>query len=88
MDNITLTEADSEAWQFTLYASTDGKLFGDFVYSPRSGVDVSMLIALTHDEMLAVKDNRDTLLVLAESIRNDYERYLPRSLSREGFDIT
>lgn len=87
MNKTKLTEIDSEAWQFTLYQSVDGLLFGDFVYSPRSSVDVSMLIELTDEEMAAVKQNRDELLALAELIRNDYKSYLPRALNRHQFDV-
>ena len=44
MKKITLKEIDKENWQFALYENPNQDWIGDFVYSPESFVDLSMLI--------------------------------------------
>jgi hypothetical protein len=46
-----------------------------------------MLIKLTDEEKIVASKNRDFLLELSESIRNNYTDYLNRSLNQEDFDF-
>jgi len=87
MKKILLSKIDEENWRYTLYESPNGKWYGDFTYSPQSFVDLSMLIELTNEETKSASDNRDFLIELSESIRNNYKDYLTRSLIREDFEF-
>ncbi len=82
-----LTKIDIENWRFVLYESSDNKWIGDFVYSPQSFIDLSMLIELTDDEKHKAQKNRDYLIEFSEVIRNNYKEYLKRALNRNDFEI-
>src|SRR5690554_7855488 len=85
MTKTILKEIDQENWRFTLYESPDSKWYGDFIYSPQSFVDLSMLIALSDEEKKSALQNRNFLIELSEKIRNNYKDYLNRSLNQEDF---
>ena len=87
MTKTILKEIDQENWRFTLYESPDSKWYGDFIYSPQSFVDLSMLIELSDEEKKSALQNRDFLIELSEKIRNNYKDYLNRSLNQEDFEF-
>ncbi len=87
MTKTLLKEIDEENWRFTLYESPDFNWYGDFIYSPQSFVDLSMLIELTDTEKKSALQNRDFLIELSEKIRNNYKHYLNRSLNQEDFEF-
>jgi len=87
MTKTILKEIDQENWRFTLYESPDSKWYGDFIYSPQSFVDLSMLIELSDEEKKSALQNRDFLIELSEKIRNNYKDYLNRSLNHEDFEF-
>jgi|SRR5690554_1849463 len=87
MTKTILKEIDQENWRFTLYESPDSKWYGDFIYSPQSFVDLSMLIALSDEEKKSALQNRNFLIELSEKIRNNYKDYLNRSLNQEDFEF-
>ena len=84
-DKIELTQIDKENWRFVLYESKEKKWIGDFVYSPISFVDLSMLIVLTNQEKLKAEQNRQFLIELSEKIRNDFNRFLSRAENRNDY---
>ena len=87
MTKTILKEIDQENWRFTLYESPDSNWYGDFIYSPQSFVDLSMLIELSDEEKKSASQNRDFLIELSEKIRNNYKDYLNRSLNQEDFEF-
>jgi len=87
MTKTILKEIDQENWRFTLYESPDSKWYGNFIYSPQSFVDLTMLIALSDEEKKSALQNRDFLIELSEKIRNNYKVYLNRSLNQEDFEF-
>jgi hypothetical protein len=80
-----LTQIDKEDWRFILYETVNGRWIGDFVYSPQSFVDLSMLIELTDSEKALAQENRQYLIELSEIIRNNYNDYLKRALNRDNY---
>jgi hypothetical protein len=87
MTKTILKKIDQENWRFTLYESPDSNWYGDFIYSPQSFVDLSMLIELSDEEKKSTLQNRDFLIELSEKIRNNYKDYLNRSLNQEDFEF-
>ena len=86
-EKTKLREIDREHWRFVLYEGPDKGWVGDFVYSPISFVDLSMLISLSDAEKRKAMINRNYLIKLSEKIRNNYEYYLKRSLKREDYEF-
>ena len=82
-----LKEIDREIWRFIIYETSKGDWVGDFVYSPISAVDLSMLILLNENEKSKAKANRNYLIELSESIRNNFKEYLKRSLNRDNYEF-
>lgn len=87
MTKTILTEIDKENWRFTLYESPDSNWYGDFIYSPQSFVDLSMLLKLSDEEKASASHNREFLIELSEKIRNNYKDYLQRALNRKDFEF-
>jgi len=87
MTKKILKEIDRENWRFTLYESPDSNWYGDFIYSPQSFIDLSMLIKFTDTEKKSASQNRNFLIELSEKIRNNYKDYLNRSLNKEDFEF-
>ncbi|WP_420320503.1 hypothetical protein [Flagellimonas sp.] len=87
MTKTILKEIDQENWRFTLYESPDSNWYGDFIYSPQSFVDLSMLIKLSDEEKKSTLQNRGFLIELSEKIRNNHKDYLNRSLNKEDFEF-
>ena len=87
MTKTILKKIDQENWRFTLYESPDSNWYGDFIYSPQSFVDLSILIELTNEEKKSALQNRNFLIELSEKIRNNYKDYLNRSLNQEDFEF-
>lgn len=87
MTKTILKEIDQENWRFTLYESPDSNWYGNFIYSPKSFADLSMLIELSDDEKKSALHNRDFFIELSEKIRNNYNDYLNRSLNQEDFEF-
>ncbi|WP_313374423.1 hypothetical protein [Chishuiella sp.] len=83
----TLKEIDGENWKFTLYESQDSNWYVDVVYSPRSFVDLSMLIKLNEEEKNTAINNRDNLIKLCDKIRDNYEHYQSKSINRDNFQF-
>ena len=86
-EKIKLKEIDKENWRFVLYENPDEEWIGDFVYSPISFVDLSMLILLNEVEKGKAMINRNFLIELSEKIRDNYKEYLKRSLKREDYEF-
>ena len=87
MKKTILKEIDEENWKFTLYESQDSNWYVDVVYSPKSFVDLSMLIKLTEEEKKTVINSRENLIKLCDKIRDNYEDYLSQSINRENFEF-
>ncbi len=85
MNKVSLTQIDKENWRFILYETINGKWIGDFVYSPQSFVDLSMLIELTDSEKALAEKERQFLIDFSETIRNNYNDYMKRALNRENY---
>jgi len=85
MEKANLTKIDVEKWRFILYETINGKWIGDFVYSPQSFVDLSMLIELTDSEKALAEKNRQYLIDFSEDIRNNQNDYLKRALNRDNY---
>jgi len=85
MNKTQLIQIDIENWRFVLYEAPSKEWFGDFVYSPISVVDLSMLIKLSDDEKLKASKDRSFLIELSENIRNNHKTFLQRALDRELF---
>jgi len=86
-DKITLTEIDRENWRFILYKSASHQLFGDFIYSPKSSIHLSILIELSKEEAEIFKLGRKKFLQLCDRIRFNYENYLDRQLEKNNFQL-
>jgi hypothetical protein len=71
MPKIKLKKIDIERWRFILYKTPDNMWIASFSYSPRSFIDLSMLIELTEEEKNKAIESRDYLISLADTIRND-----------------
>ncbi len=87
-EKIKLKEIDREYWKFILYETPDEKWIGYFTYSPTSFVDLSMYIILSNEKKLKAKKNRDYLIELSENVRNNYKKYLKKSIDEENFIIS
>ena len=87
MNKIKLAKIDIENRRFVLYETIDGKWIGDFVYSPKSFIDLSILIELTDFEKAMVQNDRQSLIGLSETIRDNYNDYLERALNRNNYLI-
>ncbi|QXP52503.1 hypothetical protein [Cellulophaga sp. HaHa_2_1] len=87
MQKILLNKIDQENWMFTLYENTNGIWYGDFMYSPSSFVDMSMLIELTDKEKKLAFENRFFLIELSEKIRTNYTIYQSRTLNQKDFEF-
>jgi hypothetical protein len=85
MNKINLVQVDIENWLFTIYESKDGIWFGNFTYSPQSFIDLSMLIEFNESEKLNAQNDRQFLINLSFSIRNNYQNYLSKSLDKSNF---
>ena len=83
---IHLTEIDRESWSFILYESTNGDLYGDFIYNPISFVDASIFIRLSDSETKKVNESRDELIKLAATIRYHYSKYLDQNIDQQQFE--
>ena len=87
MKKITLKEIDKENWQFALYENPNQDWIGDFVYSPESFVDLSMLILLSEEEKRKAKSNRSFLIELSQRIRSNFKEFQNRALKREEYEF-
>jgi hypothetical protein len=85
VEKIELTEIDKEHWRFILYENSKKEWIGDFVYSPQSFIDLSMLIKLTNEEKEICRNDRTQLLKLADQIRSNHREFLSRSLDRKKY---
>jgi hypothetical protein len=84
---IELTQIDKENWRFILYEDKDGNWFGRFSYSPKSAIDLSMIISLTDEEQKKAKSDRNYLVSLSDTIRNKYIDFLRRAIDTDKFII-
>lgn len=87
IEKIVLKEFDSEPWSYTMYRSDDGRLVGDFCYSPKSFADSSMLILLNEDELEELRNTRGFYSRMAKKVRENYEAYRHRALDRSAFEF-
>ena len=85
--NTKLTQIDKENWRFILYESIEGKWFTSFSYSPSRAVDLSMFIELNEQEKARAKSDRNFLIELSESIKNNHQTFLSRSLNTKNFEF-
>jgi len=84
---IELKEIDKEHWKFVLYETSQNEWIGNFVYSPSSFVDLSMLILLSEDEKQEAMENRNFLIELSDEIRDNYKSFQDRALKRENYKL-
>ncbi len=82
---IVLKKIESVSWKYTLYEDKDHNLYGDFCYSPRSTIDLSMIIKLYEEEITKFKLNHHYIAILSDKVRLNYKNYLSRALKRENF---
>lgn len=82
---IKLIKIAQENWKYTLYKSEDNRLFGSFVYSPQSYIDVSMLIELNSQEITEYNADVEAISRLSEKIRNNHLNYQQRALDSNNF---
>lgn len=87
MSKTPLRQIDIERWMFVVYETPDEDWVVDFSYSPRSYIDLSMLIQLTDDEKDKAKIQREFLIELSHQIRAEPNTYFQRALSRDDFLI-
>lgn len=85
IEKISITEIDRENWRFILYESEDETLYGSFVYSPQSFIDLSMIIELTEDEKRKYESSRIEFLKFADEIRFNHNEYIQRRLDEKKF---
>ncbi len=78
---------DKENWRFILYESQNGNWIGDFSYSPKSFIDLSLLIQLTDNEKTKAQNDRSFLIELSDLIRNNYNEFMNRALNRDKFQF-
>jgi RNAse (barnase) inhibitor barstar len=82
-----LVEIDRENWRYILYESNEGETYGDFIYSPQSFIDLSMLLKLNTYEVAYINKSRENKLKFADEIRSDSKKFIDKSLNRENFKL-
>lgn len=85
MEQTALLMIDIESWRFCLYEAPNNDLYCDFIYSPVSYADFSLLLKLTPQETEKVKADRNNLLAMADHVRDNYKNYFDRAVKGKDF---
>ncbi len=80
-----LKKIDSVSWTYILYESSNQDWLCDFPYSPRSYVDISMLIRLTDEEKQKAQESKQFLFDFSKKFKDDHTLYYHREVKRSEY---